>query len=135
MSKENISSGRREFNHRLRASTPVFNLDPLRRFESGVYLKVLFPKNKQCEVYRITEREFQVLHKIIDGLSNKEIAKELRISPYSARNHIKHILYSFDCHKGRGENVRTVLIAQLVSEGVLSFKPRISEEEWVGLRR
>lgn len=39
----------------------------------------------------LTEREFEVLLKIVQGLSNKEIAKELFITHHTVKAHISAI--------------------------------------------
>lgn len=41
--------------------------------------------------YKITDREVQIIEMIIGGLSNKEIASKLFLSPSTVRNHISHI--------------------------------------------
>lgn len=40
----------------------------------------------------LTDRENEVLHLIIEGLSNKEIADRLTISPSTVKNHVHHLL-------------------------------------------
>ena len=40
----------------------------------------------------LTERELEVLDLVAQGMSNKEIAEELRISPETARTHVNRIL-------------------------------------------
>ena len=44
------------------------------------------------EMEEITARERQILHLLTHGLSNKEIGKELSISPYTVKAHLHHIL-------------------------------------------
>lgn len=46
----------------------------------------------QLERYDISEREFEIIKKISDGLSNKEIAEELYLSEGTVRNNISTIL-------------------------------------------
>ncbi len=44
------------------------------------------------EAVRMTKRERQVIFLIADGLSNKEIANKLRLSPYTVKSHVHNIL-------------------------------------------
>ena len=44
----------------------------------------------------LTAREVEVLRLIARGLSNKQIAERLVISPKTARNHIEHIYAKID---------------------------------------
>jgi DNA-binding NarL/FixJ family response regulator len=41
---------------------------------------------------RLSDREFQVVRLIVEGLSNKEISKRLGLSDKTIKNHISHIL-------------------------------------------
>jgi DNA-binding NarL/FixJ family response regulator len=41
---------------------------------------------------RMTNREKEVIGLISDGLTNKEIAKELRIAPYTVKSHVHNIM-------------------------------------------
>ncbi|MBU2493058.1 MAG: response regulator transcription factor [Bacteroidetes bacterium] len=41
---------------------------------------------------RMTKRENQVITLISDGLTNKEIAQKLRLSPYTVKSHVHNIL-------------------------------------------
>ena len=43
-------------------------------------------------IARLSEREREVLRHVAKGLTNKEIAQELVISPATARNHVSHVL-------------------------------------------
>jgi DNA-binding NarL/FixJ family response regulator len=45
---------------------------------------------------RLTEREGQVAQMVADGLSNKQIARILSISPATVKNHVHAILGKFD---------------------------------------
>ena len=46
--------------------------------------------------YKLTFREFTVLHLIADGKADKEIAAELGISIYTVHRHVSHILAKMD---------------------------------------
>ena len=41
---------------------------------------------------KLTSREAEVLHLLLDGLSNKEIAARLGVEPQAAKNHVHSIL-------------------------------------------
>jgi DNA-binding NarL/FixJ family response regulator len=45
---------------------------------------------------RLTSREGEVARLVADGLSNKQIARELAISPATVKNHVHAILSKFD---------------------------------------
>jgi DNA-binding CsgD family transcriptional regulator len=46
----------------------------------------------------LTEMQLRVLALLLDGLSEREIAKELGISSHTVHNHIKHIYQKFEVH-------------------------------------
>jgi DNA-binding NarL/FixJ family response regulator len=52
----------------------------------------MFTKTKSRGVVSLTEREQQVLNHIWDGLKNREIGKELRISPKTVEAHRSHMM-------------------------------------------
>ena len=45
---------------------------------------------------RLTERQDKIARMVADGLSNKQIARELSISPATVKNHVHAILGKFD---------------------------------------
>ncbi|MDO4628674.1 MAG: response regulator transcription factor [Planctomycetia bacterium] len=47
---------------------------------------------------RLTQREEQVLRYLVQGMSNKEIAAELRISAETVKEHVQHILRKLGVH-------------------------------------
>ena len=51
---------------------------------------------------RLTRREHEVLELIGEGLSNKEIARSLRISCATVKNHVHNVLEKLQIHR-RGE--------------------------------
>lgn len=46
----------------------------------------------------LTRREGEVLHLMGAGLTNRQIAQELRITPNTVRNHVQHLLTKLDAH-------------------------------------
>jgi DNA-binding NarL/FixJ family response regulator len=47
---------------------------------------------------KLTQREVEIINKIADGLSNKEIAKQLYIEVQTVKNHIHNILEKLQLH-------------------------------------
>jgi len=47
---------------------------------------------------RMTGRERQITQMIAEGLSNKEIATRLNLSPFTVKSHVHNILEKFSCH-------------------------------------
>jgi RNA polymerase sigma factor (sigma-70 family) len=41
--------------------------------------------------YNLTEREKEILFKLVDGLEYKEIAQDINVSPNTIRNHVTKI--------------------------------------------
>lgn len=55
---------------------------------SDVFAKKILRNNKvQDEIEKLTERELEVLHLIVEGYSNKEIAEKLFVSKRTVDNH------------------------------------------------
>lgn len=61
----------------------------------------------------LTDREIEVLQLVGRGLSNKEIAERLFISPHTVKRHIANILRKLDCPS------RAAAVAQATRAGVL----------------
>lgn len=51
-----------------------------------------FPQSVIDKSVRMTKREKQVIELIADGLTNKEIAQKLHLSPYTVKSHVHNIL-------------------------------------------
>ena len=64
---------------------------------------------------KLTNRELQVLKCILKGYSNKEIAKELFISFYTAKAHVSAILYKMQVED------RVDLVLKLFDENVHEY--------------
>lgn len=56
----------------------------------------------------LTDRQIDVLHTLIDGLSNKEIASKLNLSTRTVDMHVRHIFDRLNC-RSRAEAVRIAL--------------------------
>jgi len=61
---------------------------------------------------RITPREQEVLVLLVDGLSNKQIARRLEISVHGAKRHVANVLAKLDCSN------RTLAVAKALREGL-----------------
>jgi DNA-binding NarL/FixJ family response regulator len=46
----------------------------------------------RAESADLTEREFEIVNLIADGLSNKQIARRLSVSLYTVKNHVHNLL-------------------------------------------
>jgi PAS domain S-box-containing protein len=65
----------------------------------------------------LTARQRQILDLVASGLSTSEIARELRLSNVTVRNHLAHLLSEFDAHS------RTEAIAAAQRLGLLAASP------------
>ena len=54
--------------------------------------------SKIIESVKMTKRERQVIDLVADGLTNKEIAQRLHLSPYTVKSHIHNILEKLALH-------------------------------------
>jgi len=54
--------------------------------------------SKLMESVRMTKRERQVIDLISDGMTNKEIAQKLHLSPYTVKSHVHNILEKLALH-------------------------------------
>lgn len=61
----------------------------------------------------LTPREYQTLQLLAEGLSNKQVATRLRISPHSAKRHVANVLAKLNCPN------RTLAVAYAVRAGLL----------------
>jgi DNA-binding NarL/FixJ family response regulator len=61
---------------------------------------------------RITPREQETLALLVDGLSNKQIARRLRISEHGAKRLVANILAKMDCPN------RTLAVARAIRDGL-----------------
>lgn len=80
-------------------------IDVVRR--GGVYLSPGLPRQaligrRQRASSVLTERELEVLALIAKGYTNREIARELGLSPKTVDNHRTHIMEKLDIHNTAG---------------------------------
>lgn len=62
---------------------------------------------------RVTPRERQVLVLLVDGLSNKQIARQLGISEHGAKRLVASLMAKMDCP------TRTLVVAKALREGLI----------------
>lgn len=65
------------------------------------------PKRRSGEKCELTLRQQKLMELVAQGLTNKEISKELNLSEYTVRNHISRILRQLDA-ESRSEAVEVV---------------------------
>lgn len=63
---------------------------------------------RQLESYLLSRREQEVVHLVLQGLRNREIADRCFIAEQTVKDHLKHV------YKKVGVPTRTALIAQLL---------------------
>lgn len=61
---------------------------------------------------RVTPREQEVLVLLVEGLSNKQVARRLGISVHGAKRHVANVLAKLDCPN------RTLAVARALREGL-----------------
>lgn len=62
----------------------------------------------------LTPREYQVIELLVEGLSNKQIARRLDISNHGAKRHVANVLAKLNCPN------RTMAVAVAIKEGLVS---------------
>jgi DNA-binding NarL/FixJ family response regulator len=82
-----------------------------------VRVRIPAPVNGSPAVSDLTKRELEVLHLLAEGLSQKEIAAELVISPKTVAAHVQHVLGKLGVHS------RTQAVAQAYRRGLLNGVP------------
>jgi DNA-binding CsgD family transcriptional regulator len=65
------------------------------------------PHEAGKERYCLTDREWQVIQALTQGLTNKEIANTLNIAEPTVKSHMKHIMQKMKC------TTRTAIVSQL----------------------
>jgi ATP/maltotriose-dependent transcriptional regulator MalT len=67
--------------------------------------------------FALTERQVEILHALVDGLSNKEIASKLDLSTRTIDMHVRHLFDRLNC-RTRAEAVRIALEKKLVAQPI-----------------
>jgi len=67
-------------------------------FSQIIELAIEGGKTNLNKVIRMTKREQEVIKLVSDGLTNKEIAKELRIATYTIKSHVHNIMEKLALH-------------------------------------
>lgn len=71
------------------------------------------PASNKVSTFELSEREIDILGQLVKGLSQKMIAAELRISPFTVNNHIKKVYQKLRVHNAT-EAVATALKNKIV---------------------
>ena len=66
----------------------------------------------------LTRRENQVVRAVSEGLSNDQIARLLGISRWTVINHLRHVMWKWDCRSRVDVAVRHVSAARVAREDV-----------------
>ncbi len=74
---------------------------------------ILFQKEAAQTDFNLTSRELEVLALLVDGFTNAEIAYRLKISKFTVKNHVSHILTKLGV-TSRTEAVRVTIQNRLV---------------------
>jgi DNA-binding NarL/FixJ family response regulator len=74
-------------------------------------------RHSPAELQELTEREREVLALVAAGLSNREIAERLVISPATAKTHVGHILLKLDARD------RAQLVVIAYETGLVTARP------------
>jgi DNA-binding NarL/FixJ family response regulator len=75
------------------------------------------PQAPPAQLAELTGREREILRLVAAGLSNADIARQLVISPLTAKTHVARILAKLDCHD-RAQLVTLAYETRLVTPGV-----------------
>ena len=70
--------------------------------------------NTENNVHALTKRELEVLGKMADGYTQKEIAELLYVSPYTINSHTQRIYEKMDVHTS-GHAIAKAFRARLLS--------------------
>jgi DNA-binding NarL/FixJ family response regulator len=86
------------------------------------------PRQRPPELDELTEREQETLRLVAAGLSNDEIARQLVISPLTAKTHVSRILRKLGC-RDRAQLVTLAYETRLVTPGTRQATRAIGSTE------
>jgi DNA-binding NarL/FixJ family response regulator len=66
----------------------------------------------------LTQRELDTLALLVEGLSNRQIARELGISEHGAKRHVSNVRAKLNCHN------RTMAVTTAIRLGLVAAEPR-----------
>jgi DNA-binding NarL/FixJ family response regulator len=75
---------------------------------------------------RLTDRELEVVRLAVRGLANKQIARQLRISPRTVEGHLNHVFEKV------GTGSRTELVHYALTHGLFEVRPMAGSGQPVG---
>jgi DNA-binding NarL/FixJ family response regulator len=86
-----------------KASTPSEVVNAIRSAVSGETVLPerivrLIPRLSARPAHDLTPREIEILHYLVSGSSNRQIAQELFISLNTVRNHVQHVIEKLGAH-------------------------------------
>lgn len=73
-------------------------------------------KTGKAHAYQLTNRQFEILKLLTDGLSNKEIAAKINLSARTIDMHIRNIFDRLNC-RSRTEAVKIALDSEMIEAG------------------
>ena len=89
------------------------------------------PRRRRSNTIRLSSRETEVLHRISLGASNKEVARDLDLSPSTVRTHVESVFRKLECSTRAAATLKASSMGLLPSEPTdlglqrdfLSFRP------------
>ena len=65
-------------------------------YDPSIIKDILFDNIYDNDIDMLTTRENEIFNLVVDGLTNKDIAKELYITEHTIKKHIRNILFKLD---------------------------------------
>jgi DNA-binding NarL/FixJ family response regulator len=86
------------------------------------------PRRGPAELDELTEREYEILRLVANGLSNDDIARQLVISPLTVKTHVSRILTKLRC-RDRAQLVSLAYESGVVTPGAEPATREIEQPE------
>lgn len=100
----------------VRADPPVAVTDAVRAVAAGREFRDPLIPDEPPNPYDLTDREMEVLSRLLPGCSNRDIAEQLHISEDTVKYHLKHIYGKLGVHS------RDEAIAIALQEGIVEYR-------------